>query len=242
MAAGHFSYYQYLPYGAENAHVYGAIAVSAVVLGGSLIAARKLKHATLGPERGLVPDSKLTFKNFFEIVAERLYAFVEGTMGHHDAQKFFPFIGSLFLFIFVSNFSGLIPGLLPPTDNINTTLALGLTTFLYYNWVGFKSNGPGYLKHFLGPLLPLAPLMLAIELVSHCVRPISLGLRLRGNISGDHMVLGSFTDLNIAGLPAGLFGIPIPFMGLGLFVAFIQAFVFSLLAMVYISLASEHDH
>jgi F-type H+-transporting ATPase subunit a len=242
MAAGHFSYYHLLPNGEQLAHVYGAIAVSAVVLGGSLIAARKLKHAALGPERGLVPDSKLTYKNFFEIIAERLYAFVESTMGHHDAQKFFPFIGSLFLFVFISNLSGSIPGFAPPTDNLNTTLALGLTTFLYYNWVGLKSNGPGYLKHFLGPLLPLAPLMFVIELISHCVRPFSLGLRLRGNIAGDHLVLGTFTDLTVAGAPAGAFGILIPFMALGLFVAFIQAFVFSLLAMIYISLASEHDH
>ncbi len=236
-SGGHhgFSFYHLLPNGEENAHVYGAVAVSAVVLLTSGLAARKLAAARKGSDQGLVPDAKVTLRNFFEIVAESLYRLVENTMGSHDAKKFYPFIGAIFMFIFVSNLSGLLPGVLPPTNNMNTTLALGTVVFIYYNYLGIKEHGWGYLKHFLGPVWWLAPLMLVIELVSHFVRPVSLALRLRGNIEGDHMVLASFSQL----VP---FGVPIPFYALGIFVSFIQAFVFSLLTMVYISLANAHDH
>jgi F-type H+-transporting ATPase subunit a len=101
--------------------------------------------------------------------------------------------------------------------------------------MGLKENGVGYLKHFLGPLIWLAPLLLPIELISHMVRPASLGLRLAGNMTGDHTVLGIFLNL----VPIG---VPMVFYVLGLFVCFLQAFVFSLLSMVYISMATAHDH
>jgi F-type H+-transporting ATPase subunit a len=144
-------------------------------------------------------------------------------------------IGTLFVFIFASNLLGLIPVFQPATDNMNTTLALGLFVFLYYNYAGFKAHGAAYLKHFLGPVLWLAPLMLVIELASHLFRPLSLALRLRGNILGDHIVLGVFSGL----VP---YLLPVIFYGLGVFVAFMQAFVFCLMTMVYISLSTSHDH
>ena len=156
-------------------------------------------------------------------------------MGKSNAHKYFPIVGALFIFIFASNFLGLIPGLLPPTDNLNTTFALGLFVFLYYNYVGLKEGGIGYLKHFAGPILWLAPLMLVVELASHVFRPISLALRLRGNIMGDHIVLGIFNNLTP-------FVLPLVFYAIGLFVCFIQAFVFCLMTMVYISLSATHDH
>jgi len=159
----------------------------------------------------------------------------EMVIGPHDAPKYFPLVGTLFVYIFASNLLGLIPGFLPPTDNLNTTLALGTFVFLFYNYIGFRSNGVGYLKHFMGPVIWLAPLMFLIEMVSHIVRPISLGLRLRGNIYGDHMVLSIFTELTP-------WFVPVIFNALGVFVCFVQAFVFVLLTMVYISLSSSHDH
>jgi F-type H+-transporting ATPase subunit a len=168
-------------------------------------------------------------------LAEKLYGLTESVIGHHDAPLYFPVIGSLFVFIFTCNLIGLIPGLLPPTDNMNTTLALGIFVFLYYNYVGLRANGIGYLKHFLGPMLWLAPLMLIIELASHIFRPLSLALRLRGNIMGDHVVLSVFSGL----VP---YLLPVIFYGIGVFVAFIQAFVFVLMTMVYISLSTAHDH
>lgn len=223
-------------FGVEEAtgHVVMAILVGALLILTTVIAAAQVKRA-LTQENGLIPDEKLTYKNFFEIVAEQLYKLTESVIGHHDAPHFFPVIGSLFVFIFTSNLIGLIPGFVPPTENMNTTLALGIFVFIYYNIIGFKVHGAGYLKHFLGPIWWLAPLMLVIELASHLFRPLSLSLRLRGNIMGDHVVLHLFSSL----VP---YLLPVVFYGMGVFVAFIQAFVFCLMTMVYISLSTAHDH
>ncbi len=223
----------------DNVHHYGhvfmACVVAIFVIVVAMIARVQLNSAQKREDEGLVPDEKLTIRNFFEIIAEKLYDLACNVMGKHGAEKYFPVVGALFIFIFTSNFVGLIPGLLPPTDNLNTTFALGLFVFLYYNYVGLRENGLGYLKHFAGPILWLAPLMVVVEIASHVFRPISLGLRLRGNIMGDHVVLGIFNNL----LP---YLVPAIFYGIGLFVALVQAFVFCLMTMVYISLSATHDH
>lgn len=216
-------------------HVIGSIFVSMLLILSTWVARAQLLKVVSRPDGGLIPESKLTFRNFFEIAAEGLYKLTQNVMGEHDAKRFYPVIGSLFVFIFACNLIGLIPGFLPPTDNLNTTLAIGVFVFFYYNYVGFKEHGAGYLKHFLGPVWWLAPLLLVIEVASHVFRPLSLALRLRGNIMGDHVVLSVFSDL----VP---YLLPVVFYGIGLFVAFIQAFVFSLLTMVYISLSTSHDH
>jgi F-type H+-transporting ATPase subunit a len=209
------------------------LAMCLIVL--TAVARTRLVHVMRGPDGGVVPEPKLTLRNFFEIIAESLYKLTQNVIGEHEAPVYFPLVGSLFLFIFASNIIGLIPGLLPPTDNLNTTLALGIFVFVYYNFEGLKAHGIGYLKHFLGPVLWLSPLLLVIEFASHIFRPISLALRLRGNIMGDHIVLGVFSEL----VPWLL---PVVFYGLGVFVAFVQAFVFCLMTMVYISLSIAHDH
>lgn len=216
-------------------HVAMAVLISAMLVGLMAVARMRLGAAMRGPDGGLVPDQTWTFKNFFEILAEGLYGLTESVIGHHDAPRFFPIVGTLFIFVFACNLAGMIPGFLPPTDNLNTTLALGAFVFVYYNYSGIRANGLiAHLKHFMGPVWWLAPLMLVIELVSHAFRPISLALRLRGNIVGDHIVLGVFSGL----VP---YILPVIFMGLGLFVAFIQAFVFCLMTMVYISLSTAHE-
>lgn len=231
-----FNWLSLIP-GLEHApnHVAMAVIIAVLLLVVTLIARAQLSSAMKGADGALVPESTLTFRNFFEIIAEKLFALTESVIGHHDAPTYYPVIGSLFVFIFTCNVIGLIPGLLPPTDNINTTLALGTFVFLYYNYAGLKSNGLAYLKHFMGPIIWLAPLMLLIEFAAHIFRPLSLALRLRGNIMGDHVVLGVFSDL----VP---YLLPVIFYGLGVFVAFIQAFVFCLMTMVYISLSTAHDH
>jgi F-type H+-transporting ATPase subunit a len=217
-------------------HVAMAVIISVMLILTTFIASIQLKRAMRATQDGaLIPESKMTFRNFFEIIAESLYGFVEGVIGHHEAPIYFPVIGTLFVFIFTCNLIGLIPGFLPPTDNLNTTLALGVFVFFYYNFAGLKAHGIGYLKHFAGPVLWLAPLMVVIELMSHIFRPVSLALRLRGNIMGDHIVLGVFSSL----VP---YLLPVIFYGLGVFVAFIQAFVFCLMTMAYISLSTAHDH
>jgi F-type H+-transporting ATPase subunit a len=217
-------------------HIVMAILVGAFLIGTTSVARLQLSRAVKREDRGLVPESKLTYRNFFEIIAESLYSLTESVIGHHDAPVYFPLIGSLFIFILTCNLMGLIPGLLPPTENLNTTLALGVFVFFYYNIAGIRAQGiVSYLKHFMGPVLFLAPLMFVIEVISHLFRPLSLALRLRGNIMGDHIVLGVFSGL----VP---YLLPVVFYGLGVFVAFIQAFVFSLMTMVYISLSTAHDH
>jgi F-type H+-transporting ATPase subunit a len=231
-----FNLLSHLPFFSELPnHVVMTLIVSFFLVLTTWIAKNQLVSAMAREDGALIPDSKLTYRNFFEIVAESLYKLTESVIGHHDAPIYYPVIGSLFVFIFVSNIVGLIPAFLPPTDNLNTTLALGVFVFVYYNYAGLKAHGVGYLKHFLGPVLWLSPLMLVIELASHVFRPLSLALRLRGNILGDHIVLGVFSSL----VP---YLLPVIFYGLGVFVAFLQAFVFCLMTMVYISLSTSHDH
>ncbi|HUP57624.1 MAG TPA: F0F1 ATP synthase subunit A [Bdellovibrionota bacterium] len=211
------------------------LVIVALLIVSTFVARGQLTRAMRLEGGALVPESTLTYRNFFELIAESLFKLTQSVIGHHDAPIYFPIIGTLFVFIFTANLVGLIPGFLPPTDNLNTTMALGMFVFVYYNYVGFKANGAAYLKHFLGPVLWLAPLMLIIELASHIFRPVSLAFRLRGNIMGDHAVLGVFSHL----VP---YLLPVIFHGLGVFVSVIQAFVFCLMTMVYISLSSAHDH
>jgi F-type H+-transporting ATPase subunit a len=231
-----FNVLHYLPFFKDlPSHVGMTILVGGLLIATTFVARGQLIQVMKSPGGGLIPEDKMTYRNFFEIIAEKLYELTESVLGHHDAPIYFPAIGSLFIFIFASNLVGLIPAFPPSTDNMNTTLALGVFVFLYYNYAGFKAHGAAYLKHFLGPVLWLAPLMVVIELASHLFRPLSLALRLRGNILGDHIVLGVFSGL----VP---YLLPVIFYGLGVFVAFMQAFVFCLMTMVYISLSTSHDH
>ena len=187
------------------------------------------------------PDKSISLRNIIESYGEFIYAQCRTVIGDKETPKYFEFIGALFLFILFSNLIGLIPGFMPPTENINTTLALGVASFLYYNYVGCKEQGTlNYLKHFAGPLWYMAVLILPIELISNAVRPLSLAMRLRGNIYGDHLVVGVFSSIFE---PYSQYLLPIPFLLLGLLVCFIQAYVFTVLTMVYISLATaHHDH
>jgi len=230
-----FTWFNFIPFvknyaTEEYIHVVIATFITLLCVGFSLYMYSKLKKIK-NPE---VPDEKFNLRNFVELMAGLILGLGTEIMGEKNAKKFFPVLASIFLFIFFNNVIGLIPGFLPPTDNINTTLACGAFIFVYYNIMGFKEHGVSYVKHFLGPVLWLAPLMLPIELISNAVRPLSLGLRLFGNMTGDHLVLGIFSKL----VPIG---VPIPFMALGLFVSFFQAFIFVILSMIYLTLALSHD-
>lgn len=190
-----------------------------------------------GIKNATIPDRGITFRNVFEALGQFIYNLARNIMGEEEAKRYFTVIMLLFTFVFANNLIGLIPGFLPPTDNFNTTLALGIFVFLYYNFQGIRAQGfVGHIKHFMGPVWYLAVLIFPIEIISHTVRPLSLGLRLKGNMEGDHLVLSIFSGL----IP---YIVPIPFYVIGLFVCFMQAFVFTLLTMVYISLATaHHDH
>lgn len=230
-AAGeHFSFFSLLGMDHHYVHVAMAAIVTILITTISLRLHRSYKTSKTDP---LIPDARLSGRNIAELTVEQLYKLFHGILGH-ETDRYFPLLASMFLFIFINNLMGSIPGFLPATGNVSTNFALSLPVFLFYNYEGFKEHGAGYLKHFMGPVLWLAPLMVVIEVIGHFVRPVSLSLRLFGNITGDHTVLGIFSDL------VPLF-VPIIFMGLGLFVAFIQAFVFTLLSTIYIALAVSHD-
>lgn len=194
-------------------------------------------------DTALIPEGGFTLRNMVELILGSLYQMMADMMGAKKAKTFFPLIASLAFWILLSNLMGLVPGFAPPTGNLNTNIAPAIVVFLTYNIAGMFEHGPvAYLKHFLGPVMFIAPLMLVIELIGHAFRPLSLGIRLTGNMTGDHMVLGSFGDL-----ATGIFGYPLfltlPFYALGMMVCVIQTLVFCLLSTVYISLAVEHaDH
>lgn len=185
-------------------------------------------------DKGIVPPRKMSFRNFFEILAESLYGMVEGAMGEKAGKKFYPLIGALFLFILFNNLFALLPGFSAPTDSLKTNVGIALLVFFATHYYGVKEHGLAYFKHFLGPTPFLIPLMLPIELVSHVARPVSLSVRLMGNMMADHKVVMSFFAL----VPIL---VPLPFMLLGLLVCLIQALVFCTLAMVYIGMATEHE-
>lgn len=179
----------------------------------------------------LVPTG---FQNFLEVVIGGLEDFTVSVCGE-KGRKIFPLLGSIFLIIITENFLGLMPGCDAPTANLNTTASMALFVFLYYNYVGMKTWGPRYIKHFMGPMLPLVPLMLPIEFVSHAARPLSLTLRLFGNIWGEEIVLVLFFSM----API-LATVPIFFLfGLA---KTMQAFIFFLLTMIYLNAAMEEAH
>jgi F-type H+-transporting ATPase subunit a len=156
-------------------------------------------------------------------------------VGEHGL-KYFPVIATFGLLILVSNLMGLVPGLMAPTSATSVTFALGISSFVYYNAIGISENGlVGHLKHFAGPIPWLAVLMFPIELVSNFVRPLSLGIRLFGNLFGDEQILGTISTLS----PKGLL-LPVFVMPLSLFVAFMQTFIFVLLSIIYISEVTHH--
>lgn len=198
-------------------------------------ASRFYAAVSKGGAEALVPPGKLNLRNLFELLCDAIMSMMIGVMGEKNAKRFFPLIGSLALFILFSNLAALIPGFSPATDTLKTNLALALLVFVLTHYYGLKEHGLAYFKHFLGPLPWLAPLILPIELISHLVRPASLALRLMGNMAADHKVLFAF----FAMVPIL---VPVPFYFLGLMVCVVQTLVFSLLAMVYISMAVAHDH
>ncbi len=182
----------------------------------------------------VIPKGRFSLRYMLEGILEFVLGLSKDNCGD-QYRKYFGFLASLFLVILVSNLTGLIPGFPPPTVSMDTNLAIGIIVFLVYNFAGIKEHGAGYLKHFLGPVIFIAPLFFCIELVSHASRPISLSLRLVGNIYGDHTLLGIFTGLSYIIVPAVL-------MFFGLLVAVVQSLVFTLLSGIYISMAISHDH
>jgi len=212
-------------------HVMGALIVFLFVLFGAVRYAATVNGA---PDGGLVPPPRFGLRNLFEMLGDAIFGLMVSVMGEKESRRFLPLIGTLFFFILFSNLLSLIPGFLPPTDTLKTNLALAGLVFLLTHAFGVRAHGIKYFKHFLGPVWWMAPLMLPIELISHIARPVSLSMRLLGNIAADHAVVLAF----FAVIPLL---IPVPFLVMGVFVSVVQAVVFSLLTTVYISTAVAHE-
>lgn len=193
-----------------------------MIIGAALLA----KGVTLLPSKG---------QNVLEVIVGGLEDFMVEITGP-EGKAFFPFIATIFLYIFICNLIGLVPGFFSPTADLNTTLSMALCTFVLTHIIGIKFHGVKYIKHFLGPIWALAPLMLVIEGIGHLARVMSLSVRLFGNIFGKEKILGILFGL------AGLYLVPLPILFLGILVSFIQAVVFMLLAIVYFAGAMEEAH
>ena len=174
-------------------------------------------------------------QNFFELIISWMEEFMVDITGD-EGRWFFPIVATIFIYVAFCNLMGLVPGLYPPTASINTTVACAIPVFLFTHYIGIKYHGIKYIKHFLGPVWWLIPIILPIEIIGHMARVLSLSFRLFGNITGHELVLAILFML------AGAFFAPLPIMAMGIFVSFVQAFVFFLLSIMYFAGAMEEAH
>lgn len=221
----------------EITHVTFAVLVATLLILGALKYRAALAASADG---GLVPPPRFNLRNAYEGLADAVYGLLEGVLGEKEARKHLPLLGTIFIFILVSNLISLIPGFRAPTDTLKTNLAMALVVFILTHVYGFKAHGAPYLKAFTGHL-PLKPafallilLMVVIELISHIIRPMTLSVRLAVNMVADHAVALAFFAL----VP---FLVPVPFLALGVFVCVVQATVFTLLSATYFSMAIAHE-
>jgi len=187
-----------------------------------------------GAEEGVVPEEKITTSGMFDFFIEAFVGFQDSVLGKEN-RKYLPLTATVFLYVFTLNLLGLIPGMPAATTTVWTTVPVALLIFLSFNYYGIKENGlVKYLKHFAGPVWWLAWFILPLELFGTALRILTLNLRLYWNINADHIVLGILSDL----VP---FLLPVIFYALGTFVCFMQAFVPTVLTMIYIMLATQHE-
>jgi len=224
------------PVGAHNAEpLVASLFVVLLVMGLAFAAKAKISDY----DKSVIPDEKLSLRTFWEIFIGFFYDMMKDMMGPKRAKRFFPVVGTCAVFIFFSNFLGMIPGFLPPTSTLSITAGCGLVVVTSFTYYGLKEQGFGFISHLAGPWLgpafiPVNILIFGIEVLStFIIRPITISIRLMLNIAVDHLlvtiVLGIFALL-----------LPIPIMILGTLVAVVQTLVFCLLMSIYIALATEH--
>jgi F-type H+-transporting ATPase subunit a len=202
--------------------IYTWFVMALLILAGAAAA----KGVSLIPTKG---------QNFFELLISGLEEFMVSISGE-EGRWLFPIIATVFLYIATCNLIGLVPGFYPPTASLNTTLSCALVVVVFTHVIGVKYHGLGYIKHFMGPVWWMVPIILPIEVIGHVARILSLSFRLFGNMMGHELVLTILFFL------AGAFLAPLPIMALGIFVALVQAFVFFLLSIMYFTGAMEHAH
>lgn len=199
-----------------------------------LLVSLSVRSRLASDDNGVIPDDTLTLRTFMEAFLGYFYDLTKTIMDEKRARKYFPIIGAAACFVFCANAMSLLPGMPVATSSLSITAGSALVVFVLFNLFGLKENGFGYIKHLAGPLLALAPLMLIIEVISLCVRPVTLAVRLMLNMAVDHLLLTIFLGF----LPLLL---PLPVMLLGCLVVVVQTLVFTLLTTIYIGLATEHE-
>lgn len=226
----HFTWFDLLHVPHEMTYV--AAAVTATIL---IVILSVIGNLALGKgEAAIQPAGRFSVKGVFEAFTEFMNGLIKMVLGSHG-KHYLPLFGAIFFYILFNNLLGLLPGMTAATANINAAVAIGLFSFVVYNLMGFKHAGLHYLQHFMGPVWWMAPVLLPIELISNFVRPLSLGIRLSVNMTADHTILGTFIDLTKV-------VVPVIFYGMGTFVSFVQAFVFTMLSMVYVMMATADEH
>ncbi len=185
-------------------------------------------------EKSVIPDDKLTLRTFLEVLIGMFYGMMVDMMGPKRAKRYFPIIGTCACFVFFGNLLGAFPGFTPPTSSWNITIGCAVVVFLSFNYYGIKENGLGYFKHLAGPVWWMAPLIFPLEIVSLCIRPITLSIRLMLNMAVDHLLVTIAASIFV-------FLLPIPVMVLGTLVIVVQVIVFCLLSSIYITLATDHE-
>jgi F-type H+-transporting ATPase subunit a len=223
--------------------------IQAAILAGLLliVAGVLVRRRVATPDGGVVPDEGVSVRNLVEVLVEWLGGLAEDRMGT-EWRKYFPLVGTMFFFILVSNLMGLVPGLDGSTSDANTTWAWAIISWVFYTGIGIIRHKGKYLLKFMGPSFfekeiggrkvhfrLLAPIFLVLEIPLDLARMLTLAVRLLANMFADHTVIGVWLKLVPIGVPA-------IFMGLGLIISFLQAFIFALLTMIYIGLALEEPH
>ncbi len=228
-------------------HIPWVYQAATLAIGLLLLVAVILRRQIIAAGGGIVPDEGVTLRNVLEVLIDGLATLARDVMGE-EWRRYFPVVGTIFLFILVSNLLGLVPGVSGATSSVNTTTAWAIISFLVYQGVGIHKHGFGYIKQFMGPSMfevalfgrnfhvrPMAPFFLPLDIFLHLARVGTLSIRLLANMFADHMVVAVWITMVPLAIPA-------IFMALGLLVAVLQAFVFSLLTMIYIGLALEEAH
>jgi F-type H+-transporting ATPase subunit a len=235
---------------ADRTHVpwylWSALFAALVFLATSALLHRHVSRA-VAADGGLIPEAGFTLRNVFEVLVEFVAGFCEEAMGHHW-RRYFPFIATLFFYILFANLLGLIPGLRTSTSDGQIPWSFAALSFIVFQYAGIREHGWSYLYHYLGPSLfdvtirgrtyhvrALAPLYGPIEIIGQLARMLSLSVRLLANMFADHTIVGIWVLLVPPIVPA-------IFMGMGVLVAFLQAYVFALLSAIYIGLAVEEAH
>ena len=246
-----FTWYNLLPEALQHAigdHTFFAL-IAAILL---LLFAFAARGALAKAQDPAVPAAEFGVRNIAELLIQLVVSQSDQIIGK-QGRRYVPFFATFFIFILLSNLLGLLPGFAPPTGNLNTTLGLAICSFIGYNVIGVREQGGAYFKHFIGPMtglpassilgkLAFLPVLLLsavfffiLEVFSHGFRPVSLSLRLFGNMMGDHEVIAAFISLTKV-------VVPVAFYAMGTLVSVIQAFVFTLLSMIYVALAISHGH